>query len=88
MTFSVDGHDAGTTTATATGTFTGTVQVPDLAVGEYALQVTCAGRSATVPIDLVVSSSNQPASGRAAAVGAVALLLGAAALGRRKGPRP
>jgi len=87
VTFSVDGHDAGTATATATGTFTGTAQLPDLAVGEYALKVTCAGRSGTVPIDLVVSSSSQPASGRGAAVAAVALLLGAASLGGRKDRR-
>ena len=88
VTFSINGHDAGIATATSSGTFTGTAQFPDLAIGQYALQVTCAGRSETVPIDLVVSSSSQPTSGRAAAVAAVALLLGVAALGGRKDRRP
>ena len=57
VTYTVEGAAAGSTTSTANGAFTGDVQLPDTSIGEHVITVTCGGRSASVPIDLVVASS-------------------------------
>jgi hypothetical protein len=64
VTYSVEGSAAGSSTALPDGTFSGDVQLPDVALGRHLIEVTCGGRTASVPIDLVVSSgTSTPALG-------------------------
>jgi hypothetical protein len=87
VTFSVEGTPAGTATASPDGTFGGDVQLPDASIGEHVIQVACDGRTAAVPIDLVVSASTaSPAAGATAvAVLVFFVLLGSVLLGRGRG---
>jgi hypothetical protein len=89
VTFDVEGAAAGSTTAAPDGTFGGDVQLPDASIGEHLLRVSCDHRTATVPVDLVVSSSvSTPAVGAtAAAVLVFFVLLGSVLLSRHR-PAP
>ena len=71
--YTVAGLVGGQTLAGPDGTFTGQVQLPDAPIGEYPITVVCGGQSATVPIDLVVSSA--VTSGPAGAITAAAVLV-------------
>jgi hypothetical protein len=87
VTYTVEGAPAGSGTAASDGTFASTVQLPDASIGQHVIQVTCAGLSATVPIDLVVSSStSDPALGATAAAVLVFFLLVGSLLLSRFGP--
>lgn len=88
VTYTVEGTSAGTSTAGTDGTFTGTVQLPDASLGQHLIQVTCAGQTAAVPIDFVVSSSStsSPAAGATtAAVLVFFVLLGSVLFARHQG---
>ena len=70
VSYTVEGTPAGSTTAGSDGSFHGAVQLPDAAIGEYPVEVSCAGHRATVTVDLVVASSaSSPAT--SATAGAV-----------------
>jgi hypothetical protein len=87
VTYSVEGTPAGSGTAAADGTFASNVQLPDASIGQHLIQVSCAGLSATVPIDLVVSSStSDPALGATAAAVLLFFLLLGSVLGSRFSP--
>ena len=93
MTFTVEGSAAGTTTTGSDGTFAGDVQLPDAPIGPHVITVSCGGRSAAVPIDLVVaaSTSTPGAGATAAAVLVFFVLLGSVLFGRaqnRRTPTP
>jgi hypothetical protein len=83
VTFHVQGQPAGTTTAGSDGAFRGQVQLPDLPIGEYPVDVACGPVHATVLIDLVVGSAAASGPAAGVTVGAVILfivLLGAVML--------
>ncbi|MCU1592766.1 MAG: hypothetical protein JWO12_158 [Frankiales bacterium] len=88
VTFAVEGAPAGAATARPDGTFEGTVQLPDTSIGAHVIQAMCGGRTASAPIDLVVSSASSAPSGAGATVAAVFLfflLLGSVLLTRNHG---
>ena len=88
VTYTVEGTSAGSSTVGTDGTFTGTVQLPDASIGQHLIQVTCAGQTATVPIDLVVSSSSTSSPGAGATTAAVLVffvLLGSVLFARHQG---
>lgn len=89
MTFTVEGSAAGTTTAAPDGMFNGDVQLPDAPIGPHVITVACGGRTAQVPIDLVVaaSTSTPGAGATAAAVLVFFILLGSVLLGRSNNRR-
>ncbi|MGB8650200.1 MAG: hypothetical protein WCD35_06025 [Mycobacteriales bacterium] len=88
--YTVEGAPAGATTAAPDGTFSGDVQLPDASIGEHVIQVECDGRTAAVPVDLVVASSTStPAAGATAgAVLVFFVLLGSVLLSRHRPARP
>jgi hypothetical protein len=67
VTYTVEGVAAGSTTTQADGTFTGAVQLPNAAIGDHVIQVTCGGLTAAVPIALVVASGTSTPAGSATA---------------------
>ena len=71
--FTVLGSSAGSTTSTATGGFTGMVQLPEAPIGEYQIDVTCGDQKGAVAVDLVVSSSVSASPGAATTTAAVLL---------------
>jgi hypothetical protein len=90
VTYTVEGVAAGTTTAQADGTFTGTVQLPDAPIGDHVIQVTCGGLTAAVPVALVVASGTSTPAGSATA-GAVLvffILLGSVLFSRHSTTHP
>ncbi len=68
VTYTVEGAAAGTSTASSDGSFSGEVQLPDATLGQHLIEVTCGGQTASVPIDLVVSSSTSTPGATATAV--------------------
>ncbi len=90
MAFSVEGVAAGRATAQPDGSFIGQLQLPGAAIGTHVIDVSCGGRTATVPIDLVVSSSvSNPAAGATAgAVLVFFVLLGSMLLSRTSPAAP
>jgi hypothetical protein len=87
--FTLDASPAGRTTSGPDGAFDGTVAVPDLPLGRHLLHVTCAERTTSVALDLVVSSgvAASGAGGTAVAVLVFFVLLGGALLHRGGRPR-
>jgi hypothetical protein len=86
----VRGARVGRAVADGTGHFSAGLRLPDLPIGAYAVDVTCAGLHSSVPIDLVVASSG-PIAGSVAATAAAVLvffvLLGGMLLYRDQGVR-
>ena len=90
VSFSMEGVAAGSAVSDASGGFHGDAQLPDAPIGEHQITVTCGDERATVRVDLVVSSSAEPA-GQGATVGAVLVffvLLGTTLVSRLSGKRP
>jgi hypothetical protein len=65
------GAAVGTTVADGTGRFVAKLALPDLPIGRYAVDVSCAAVRATVPIDLVVASSGPIAGSLAATASSI-----------------
>jgi hypothetical protein len=88
VTFTVEGQQAGSSTTQPDGTFGGEVQLPNASIGTHVIVVTCAGLTASVPIDLVVSSSTSTpgASATAGAVMVFFLLFGLLMFARTSSP--
>ena len=66
------------------------MQLPEASLGTHVIEVACGGRTAAVPIDLVVAASTST-PGAGATAGAVLvffILLGSVLLGRTNNRRP
>jgi hypothetical protein len=85
VSFDVEGTPAGTATAGADGTFTGSVALPAVPIGAHRVTVTCGGATVSVPLDLVVASATAVAPALGVTVAAVLVffvLLGSVLLNR------